>query len=148
MQKVYTKFKNCSEFQFRNVIERDFVECFLVSFDRSEVCTHVESLRLLLKNLFHVDLFLFLRLGVVSYACEWSWAIRISAASVVAPYKDPTTGPGIMQMLFWRKILKMEKCPIVRGSCSPGLRIFTIVSGALINFQCKTNRKISCLAPD
>jgi hypothetical protein len=55
--------------------------CFLGSFNRSEVCIHAERVRLLLKFRFRVEFFDF----VVSLPCEWSWAIRLSAAIVVSP---------------------------------------------------------------
>jgi hypothetical protein len=35
--------------QFKGIVSRDFVACFFVSFDRSEVCIHAERVRLLLK---------------------------------------------------------------------------------------------------
>jgi hypothetical protein len=43
---------------------------FLLLFDRSEVPTHKERVRLLLKLCLRVEFFLFLRLGLYS---EWSW---------------------------------------------------------------------------
>jgi hypothetical protein len=44
---------------FKRIVSRDFVVCFLwyVSFDRSEVCTHAERVRLLLKFRFRVEFF-------------------------------------------------------------------------------------------
>jgi hypothetical protein len=62
--------------------------------------------------------FRFLHLGVVSLSCEWSWAIRLSAATVVAPHLEPKT--ALMQMLFWRNnidtadffmLVKLSLCP-------------------------------------
>jgi hypothetical protein len=53
---------------------------FLASFDRSEVPTHKERVHLILKFRLRVE-FRFSRRGVVSLPCEWSWAIRLSAAS-------------------------------------------------------------------
>jgi predicted phosphohydrolase len=44
--------------------------------------------------------FRFSRLGVVSLPCRWSWAIRLSAANVVARFWEPKA--ALMQMLFWR----------------------------------------------
>jgi hypothetical protein len=49
---------------------------FFVSFDSSEVPTHTEHVHLL---------FRFSHLSVASLLCEWSWAIRLSAAIFVAP---------------------------------------------------------------
>jgi hypothetical protein len=54
--------------------------CFLVSFDSSEVPTPTEFVHLLLTILFSCRIFGFLRFGAVSLPCEWSWAIRLSAA--------------------------------------------------------------------
>jgi hypothetical protein len=51
--------------------------------------------------------------AVVSLLCEWSWAIRISAATVIAPYWEPKAAP--MQMLFWRNNIEAGHTP------SPGL---------------------------
>jgi hypothetical protein len=45
----------------------------------------------------------------VSLPCEWSWAIRPSAAPVVALYWESTT--ALMQMLFWRKNFEDGHCP-------------------------------------
>jgi hypothetical protein len=42
---------------FKGMVSRDFVLYFLVSFDRSEVCTNAELVRLLLKFRFHVEFF-------------------------------------------------------------------------------------------
>jgi hypothetical protein len=47
---------------------------------------------------------------------------------------------ALMQMLFWRNNIEDGNCH------SPGLFVVrVIVSGALIYFLCKSNRKISCL---
>jgi hypothetical protein len=53
-------------------------------------------------------IFRFLRLGVVSLPCEWSWAIRLFAASVVAPYYSRSPLWSSCKCCFWRTILKME----------------------------------------
>jgi hypothetical protein len=55
----------------------------------------------------------FSRLGIVTLPFEWSWAIRLSAATVVAPYSEPQA--AFMQMLFWRNNIEDGNCP------SPGL---------------------------
>jgi hypothetical protein len=65
----------------------------------------------------------------VSLPCEWSWAIGLYAAIVVA---WAHVNAGLAE-----QFLKMETVP-VRGSLQPVLRVS-------INFICKTNRKISCL---
>jgi hypothetical protein len=49
---------------------------------------------------FRVEFFYF-SMGIVSLPCEWSWVIRLSAATIVTPYWEPTT--AVMQMLFWLK---------------------------------------------
>jgi hypothetical protein len=49
----------------------------------------------------------------MSLLCEWSWAIRISAATVIAPYWEPKAAR--MQMLFWRNNIEAGHTP------SPGL---------------------------
>jgi hypothetical protein len=41
------------------------------------------------KSSFSYLIFRFLCQAVVSLLCEWSWAIRISAATAVAPYWEP-----------------------------------------------------------
>jgi hypothetical protein len=43
--------------KFKGIVSRDFVVCFLVSFDRSEVPTHKERAHLLLKFRFRVEIF-------------------------------------------------------------------------------------------
>jgi hypothetical protein len=57
---------------------------FLLSYDSSEVPTHAELVYLLFNFRFRVEFFLFSRLSIASLLCEWSWAIRLSAAIVVA----------------------------------------------------------------
>jgi hypothetical protein len=44
---------------FKEIVSRVIVVCFLVSFDRSEVCTHAERVRLLLKSRFRVNISIF-----------------------------------------------------------------------------------------
>jgi hypothetical protein len=73
------------------MVSRDFKVGFLVSFDRSEVSTRVDRVHFSLKFRFRVEFFLFSRLGVVSLLCEWSWAIRLSATTVVTP-DTPSVG--------------------------------------------------------
>jgi hypothetical protein len=46
-----------NEMLFKRIVSRDFVVCFLVSFARSEVPTHTECVRLLLKLHFCFELF-------------------------------------------------------------------------------------------
>jgi hypothetical protein len=62
----------------------------------------------------------------VSLPCEGSWAIRHSAASVVAPYWEPTT--ALMQKLFCRKIFEDGHCP------SPELFAGPLTELALISY--------------
>jgi hypothetical protein len=72
----------------KGIVSQDIVVCYLVSFDRSEfseVCIPAERVCLVLKALCRVEFFLFSCLGVVRLPCEWSWAIRLSAAIVVVP---------------------------------------------------------------
>jgi hypothetical protein len=59
--------------------------------------------------------------------CELIWAIRLSAASVVAPYWDPTSGSS--KGIFGGKFLKMETSQS-RASAAPYLE-FSLLSGAL-----------------
>jgi hypothetical protein len=42
---------------FKGIVSRDFVVCFLVSIDRSDISTHQEWVLLLLKVRFHVEFF-------------------------------------------------------------------------------------------
>jgi hypothetical protein len=60
-----------------------------------------------------------LHLGVVSLPCEWSWAIRLSAATVVAPYRESKV--ALMQMLFWRNNIEDGNCPNPRLFAAPEL---------------------------
>jgi hypothetical protein len=59
---------------------------FFVSIDRSDVATPYGAGSFDFKISFSCRIFRFSRLGVGSLLCEWSWTIRLSAASVVAPY--------------------------------------------------------------
>jgi hypothetical protein len=77
-----------------------------------------------LKNSFSNRIFRFSCQAIVSLLCEWSSAIRISAATVIAPYWEPKGEP--MQMLFWRNNIEAGHTP------SPGGSI--LLSGAL--FTC------------
>jgi hypothetical protein len=49
---------------FKGIVSRDFVVCFLVSFDRSYISTHQERVLLLLKVRFRIEFFDF---------CVWAW---------------------------------------------------------------------------
>jgi hypothetical protein len=49
------------------------------------------------------------RRGTVRLFCEAIWAIRLSAASVTAPCRNPST--GMKQSCFRGKILKMKTGP-------------------------------------
>jgi hypothetical protein len=42
---------------FKGIVSRDFVVCFLVSIERSDISTHKECVLLLLKVRFHVEFF-------------------------------------------------------------------------------------------
>jgi hypothetical protein len=42
---------------FKGIVSRDFVVCFLVSFDRSDISTHQEGVLLLLKVRFRIEFF-------------------------------------------------------------------------------------------
>jgi hypothetical protein len=67
--------------RIKGIVSRDFVVLFLVSFERSEVPTHTEHVRLLLKLRFRVAFFDF---RVVSLLSGWSWhlvPVRGSKAS-------------------------------------------------------------------
>jgi hypothetical protein len=103
----------CYHGRIKGMVSRDLHICVLVSIDRSEVPTHTKRVRLLFKISISCRIFRFSRFGVVSLPCEWSWAIRLSAATVVAPYWESTT--ALMQMLFWRTNFEDGHCP------SPGL---------------------------
>jgi hypothetical protein len=48
----------------KGIVSRDFVVCFLVSFDRSDIYTHQERVLLLLKVRFRIEFFDF---------CVWPW---------------------------------------------------------------------------
>jgi hypothetical protein len=85
----------------------------------------------------------FLCLGIVSLTCESSWAFS-SRCCNPAPNWEPmhygAHANGGLAENFWRWKLSQSG-----ALCSPVLR----ASETLISFQCKTNRKISCLwAPD
>jgi hypothetical protein len=81
---------------------------------------------------------------VASLLCEWSWAIRLSAASVVAPYYSIPL-QGAWKCFFRQKNFEDGNCPIP-GLLQPRPYLeFLLLSGALINFLCTINRKISCL---
>jgi hypothetical protein len=42
---------------FKGIVSRDFVVCFLVSFDRSDIYTHQERVLMLLKVRFRIEFF-------------------------------------------------------------------------------------------
>jgi hypothetical protein len=44
-------------FLIKGIVSRDFVVCFLVSFDRSDIYTHQEWVLLLLKVRFRIEFF-------------------------------------------------------------------------------------------
>jgi hypothetical protein len=49
--------RNSELLQVKGIVSRDFVVCFLVSIDRSDISTHQELILLLLKVRFHVEFF-------------------------------------------------------------------------------------------
>jgi hypothetical protein len=110
---------------FKGIVSQDFVVCFLVSFDRPDISKHQERVLLLLKSSFSYRNFRFSFQAVVSLLCEWSWAIRISAANVIAPFWEPKAAP--MQMLFWRNNIEAGHTP------SPGL--FTTIRSSFYMFK-------------
>jgi hypothetical protein len=79
-----------------------FAHLFLVSINRMEVCLFA------FKSSFSCRTFRFLCLGIVSLPSESSWAIKLSVATVVAPYWEPTS--VLMQMLVWRKNFEDGNC--------------------------------------
>jgi hypothetical protein len=54
----------------------------------------------------------------VSVPCEWSWALRLSAAPVVAPYWELKT--ALMKILFWRNNIEDGNSVAL---CSSGVRV-------------------------
>jgi hypothetical protein len=91
---------------------------------------HIRSMVILLKFGFQVEFVWFLGLCVASLLCESSWAIRLSAASVVAPYWVPTL--RLMQVHF-----EDGYCPSP-GVLSAALYLeFLRLSVALITLLCK-----------
>jgi hypothetical protein len=60
-----------------------------------------------------VWIFLFSHLGEMRLPWEWSWALRLSAAPVLAPME-------LMQMVFWRTNFEDGKCPSPGAFCRPG----------------------------
>jgi hypothetical protein len=44
-------------YNFKGIVSRDFVVCFLVSFDRSDISSHQERVLLLLKVRFRIEFF-------------------------------------------------------------------------------------------
>jgi hypothetical protein len=51
--KLYWNFNN----KLKGIVSQDFVVCFLVSFDRSDISTHQEKVLLLLNVRFRVEFF-------------------------------------------------------------------------------------------
>jgi hypothetical protein len=60
---VMMNFKIINVPRFKGIVSRDFVVCFLVKFDRSDISTHQEWVLLLLKVRFRVKFFDF---------CAWA----------------------------------------------------------------------------
>jgi hypothetical protein len=46
--------------KFKGIVSRDFVVCFLVSFDRSDISTHQEQVLLLFKVRFRIEFLIFM----------------------------------------------------------------------------------------
>jgi hypothetical protein len=55
-QRFFSLLTNKS-FLLKGIVSRDFVVCFLVSFDRSYISTHQEWVLLLLKVCFNIEFF-------------------------------------------------------------------------------------------
>jgi hypothetical protein len=86
-EKFCAAFLSLTDIFLKGIASPDFVVCFLVSYDRSEVeRTCGVYLFIWFKTSISGQILWFSRLGVVSLPCEFSWAIRLSVATVVAPY--------------------------------------------------------------
>jgi hypothetical protein len=109
-------YTDCFFFYLKGLVSRDLLDSFLVSFNRFEVPTHMEWALLLLQ--FRLAKVSILHLGVVSLLCEWSWDIRLSAATVVAPSVTVSPRRRSFKCCFGGIILKMETVP-VRDSLQP-----------------------------
>jgi hypothetical protein len=69
-------FYKCRRLIFKGIVSRDFVVCFLVSFDRSYISTHQERVLLLLKVRFCFEFFDF-RVWAW-WAQEGKWRLNLS----------------------------------------------------------------------
>jgi hypothetical protein len=70
-------------YMLKGIVSRDLHICFLVSIDIHLKFLHLMEPLVCFEISFSSRIFLFSRLGVVSLPCEWSRAIRLSAAPVV-----------------------------------------------------------------
>jgi hypothetical protein len=50
-------FFNPAQCEVKGIVSRDFVVCFLLSFDRSDISTHQERVLLILKVRFRIEFF-------------------------------------------------------------------------------------------
>jgi hypothetical protein len=66
----------CLYCNIKGIVSRDFVVCFLVSFDRSDISTHQEWVLLLLKVRFRIEFFNFR--AWAWWAPEWKWCLNLS----------------------------------------------------------------------
>jgi hypothetical protein len=81
----------------------------LVSFDRSDIFKQQKWFLLLLKVCFCIEFFDFSCMDVVSLHYEWSWALRLSAATVVAHIESNLQLS--CKYFFWRKKFWSWTCP-------------------------------------
>jgi hypothetical protein len=99
-----------SKEDIKGTVSRDFVICFLVSFDRSDVSTHKERVHLLLKFRFRVEFFDF---------CIWAlWAPDSKMARKFVLVRGSYTRYFVIVYVYyywgscqekWRKILIMYR---------------------------------------
>jgi hypothetical protein len=104
------------------IVSRELQMFFFISIDRSHIAIPYGSGSFAFKISFLCRICQFSRLSVPvdSLLCEWSWAIRLSTASVVAPYYSRIPLRGSCKCCFGGKFLKMNTVP-VKGSCRPVL---------------------------
>jgi hypothetical protein len=70
------------------------------------------------------------------------WAIRLSAATVVDPYWEPTK--AFVQMLFWRKIFEDGSCPSLGLFAAPYLEFLEL---SLVSYVILIEKNILPLSP-
>jgi hypothetical protein len=136
--RLHCALKSGKNIQLKGIVSRDFVVCFWCHSIDLKLLPLTERILLLLKFRVRAHFFWFSRIGIVSLLCELSWTVcstfRSFCCSSVLGSHYGAHANAVLAGTFWRWKLSQSG-----DSAAPCLEFF-LLSRALINFLCTTNR--------